>query len=337
MKKILFLILGCSFWIVAIAQNNKSESESQQVNIRKRGSQSSPKEVNIIKGKTATEPPTIVWEYPSENLVTETATHTLQACIRSETKLTDIRLLVDNRPWDTRDFVIEPSSDSNYKFEQRMIFTTRDKPVFLTLCVTNQGGTSKSACSIEVRTKGGGDKPNHADTHYHALLIAAQDYDDPNIKDLQKPIADALAFQQVLETKYGFETTLLRMRNPTKSEIVNALIKLRRLTNQDNLLIYYGGHGKMDGEEGFWIPRNAQKQDQSTWLSTNDISGYLKKIPAKHSLVIVDACYGGTMIMRDDADTKTCEVKGSLMSRKAITSGTKEVVPDASVFYEIYY
>ena len=42
--------------------------------------------------------------------------------------------------------------------------------------------------------------------------------------------------------------------------------------------------------------RNDPVDDDDTyWISSNDISRAISKIPAKHILVIADSCYSGTL------------------------------------------
>ena len=65
---------------------------------------------------------------------------------------------------------------------------------------------------------------------------------------------------RILKNIYGFSVELLIDANRT--DILVALNKLRwNLTNQDNLLIYYAGHGWLDkdADEGYWLPTNAEK------------------------------------------------------------------------------
>src|SRR5215510_15135096 len=94
---------------------------------------------------------------------------------------------------------------------------------------------------------------------YHALVIGNNAYTD--LSPLKTAVNDATAVAELLQTMYGFTVTLLT--NTTRDEIITALDQLRAtLTEQDNLLIYYAGHGVLDTSEerGYWLPVNA-KQD----------------------------------------------------------------------------
>jgi hypothetical protein len=273
---------------------------------------------------------TITWESPSSNYTSISSTlFNIRACVRSQTPVTKTTLYIDELPYQSRDWDIVPSNDCQVVMNQSI--SLQHGAHRLKITATNEGGTVTSEeRTIEVQ----GSQPNPITiSNNYALLIAVQNYTDPNINSLNKPIEDAEALQSVLVSKYGFPThQVTLLRSPTKSEIVNALIQLRNLSSQDNLLLYYGGHGTMDGNLGFWLPSNATKRNRDNWLSNSDVIGYIGRIPSKHTLALVDACFGGSLIMRDLGEEHACEIQGSLTSRQAMTSGTKTVVPDESVF-----
>jgi hypothetical protein len=82
-------------------------------------------------------------------------------------------------------------------------------------------------------------------TKYHALLIAVENYQHPSVSKLDKPIKDADSLRKVLCNEYNFEATNVTfLRNPTREQIVITFDELsKKLTNKDNLLIFYAGHG----------------------------------------------------------------------------------------------
>ena len=78
---------------------------------------------------------------------------------------------------------------------------------------------------------------------YHALVIGSDDYQ--TLPRLRTAVADAREVESLLRTRYGFNTTLVL--NATRYQILSALNDLREtLTEDDNLLIYYAGHGELD-------------------------------------------------------------------------------------------
>ncbi|MEN8227565.1 MAG: caspase family protein [Bacteroidota bacterium] len=175
---------------------------------------------------------------------------------------------------------------------------------------------------------------------YFALVIAVEDYDDPQINDLDQPVQDATRFTTLINSKYNFEQeNILFLKNPTKAEIIGTLHKMRKqVTPQDNLLIYYAGHGYWDEEmtTGYWLPKDASKDNPVDWLPNTDLTNYLNVLRSKHTLLIADACFSGGIFKSRAAFNNVMSIEKlyKLTSRKAITSGTLKEVPDKSVFIE---
>jgi Caspase domain len=177
---------------------------------------------------------------------------------------------------------------------------------------------------------------------YYALIIGVSEYQfsNQNLVDLDKPVKDAEALMKTLRT-YHFEperTTFLR--NPTRGDIIETLEVLSgKIKETDNLLIFYAGHGFWDEKllVGYWLPSDARFDKKSTWLSNSNLKDYIAGIKSKHTLLITDACFGGSIF-------KSREVAGlsdygvakiyRLSSRKAMTSGNLKTVPDQSKFFE---
>lgn len=175
--------------------------------------------------------------------------------------------------------------------------------------------------------------------HYTAVLIAVEDYNDPDITDLKHPVSDAMAFKKILVDHYTFKPKNISLLiNPTRTQIINIFYQLSRtLGDRDNLLVFYAGHGVWDEmlEVGYWLPGNAQRESRAEWLSNSTIRDFIRGIKSRHTLVIADACFsGGIFKTRNAVSTKNIETKAlyKLPSRKAITSGTLSAVPDKSVF-----
>ena len=81
----------------------------------------------------------------------------------------------------------------------------------------------------------------------------------------------------VLRRAYGYDSTLLL--NPNRTQLVEALDRLRaELTPDDNLLIFYAGHGFLDRPtgEGFWLSAEARPDSQVEWLPVSDVTRLLK-------------------------------------------------------------
>jgi len=174
---------------------------------------------------------------------------------------------------------------------------------------------------------------------YYALLIGIEKYADPALPDLYNPINDASRLQEILVSRYTFrEEHVTLLKNPKREEIIIALDELaHKITHDDNLLIFYAGHGWWDEKAniGYWLPSDAKKINKADWFRNSTLCDYLKEISSKHTLLIADACFGGSIFKTRtvflDAP-KAINMLYELPSRKAMTSGTLTEVPDRSAF-----
>ncbi|MCG8317127.1 MAG: caspase family protein [Pseudomonadales bacterium] len=165
---------------------------------------------------------------------------------------------------------------------------------------------------------------------YHALIIGNNRY--AYYPDLETPINDAQETEKILREKYGFGTTLLT--NATRYDILSSLNKLREtLTDQDNLLIYYAGHGELDdvNSRGYWLPVDAEPGNSANWISNVSVSDILNAMPAKHVMVVADSCYAGTLSMASvprinvdmspEAHAEWVKIMSKARARTVLTSG----------------
>jgi uncharacterized caspase-like protein len=130
---------------------------------------------------------------------------------------------------------------------------------------------------------------------YRALIIANQDY--RILPQLRTPRADANALQDILAKEYGFSPVRVLI-NATRTAMVRALDELLRTSGaNDNVLIYYAGHGHLDSDtdRGYWLPIDAEPDGRANWLSVTDVTDTIRGLKAKHVVVIADSCYSGTL------------------------------------------
>ena len=173
----------------------------------------------------------------------------------------------------------------------------------------------------------------------YALIVGVNDYPDPGIIPLDKPISDARKLANVLVTHYKFERDdVIFMENPTRANIIDELDRLaRRVTKDDNLLIFFAGHGyfDMEFELGYWLLQDAALQSTANWLANSQIRDYIGAIRSRHTLLIADACFSGGIFQERRAFEEQPDDRDrvySRPSRKAMTSGNLTEVPDESVF-----
>ena len=169
-----------------------------------------------------------------------------------------------------------------------------------------QGRSSKTALVIEPTTTGrlaltgGGEltAPKIKFGKFYALVIGNNDYDQQRgWPALKTATNDAKAIAEVLEKKYGFNVTL--KLNANRDEMLISLEEMRRkLTEEDNLLVYYAGHGFMDPEndQGYWIPVDGSSSSTVKWVSNATITDQIRAMTARNVMVVADSCYSGSLM-----------------------------------------
>lgn len=173
---------------------------------------------------------------------------------------------------------------------------------------------------------------------YYALVIGNDVYQD--YPALKGAVADASSVAALLKSRYGYETRVLK--NANRFEILSALNDMReQLKEEDNLLVYYAGHGEVDADrQGYWLPIDAKAEQTTSWISNRAVSDILTTMDAKHVLVIADSCYSGTMTrtslatfgggMASDSWGDWVKTMVSGKSRTALTSGGVQPVADTA-------
>lgn len=189
--------------------------------------------------------------------------------------------------------------------------------------------------------------------NYYAIVIGINNYDalEEEWPDLMYAEQDARDMKKILTDLYGFEVTAIYGAEATRNKILKTIRgKVTSLGENDNLLIFYAGHGQTNPytEEGFWIPVDATNDvDEESWITFSTIRTLVKakKADVKRIALITDSCYGGALVnpslpqrgrlspdddagMYQDWLIKNAEKKNRLI----IASGGIEWVPDQSEF-----
>ncbi|MBN2209109.1 MAG: caspase family protein [Candidatus Coatesbacteria bacterium] len=171
---------------------------------------------------------------------------------------------------------------------------------------------------------------------FYMLAIAINDY--VHWPKLRSPVPDAEALVKVLVEQYGLapqRVTKLYNAKATETKIIGVLrTAVTVLRPEDALLIYYGGHGYVDEltDVGTWVPVDAARDDPSGWIDHSKIRTYMKKMKARHVLLISDSCFAGDFFAGQKgtpqiSDAYICKAFQKT-SREAITSGALEPVQD---------
>lgn len=170
---------------------------------------------------------------------------------------------------------------------------------------------------------------------YIALVIGNSAYQ--HLPELRTPLSDARAVAQILEEQYGFQIQLLL--DAGRDEFMDKLNEIRaRVGENDNLLIYYAGHGYYDkvAQKAYWQPVDAELNSDSKWIIVDSITSNIKRANSRHILIVADSCYSGTLTrssMSDFTSKKIAHEKyiAKILGKKSRTlmaSGGNEPVSD---------
>lgn len=172
----------------------------------------------------------------------------------------------------------------------------------------------------------------------YILQIAINDYEYwPTLK---KPISDSDSLTKILVEKYNYkaENVYKLMNDKATEEAIYKQFKeiISELTEHDNLLIIFAGHGHYDKQikEGYWIPSKAKLNNPADYFSNSDLLSLLKPLKTKHTLVISDACFSGSLFAVNYRGNENVNYANfeKRKSRWAFTSGSIERVSDESIF-----
>lgn len=173
--------------------------------------------------------------------------------------------------------------------------------------------------------------------NYYALIIGIDKYSG-SWKTLNNAVNDAKAIETLLKSKYKFNHfKSLYNENATRENIIASLEwLLANAKPDDNVFIYYSGHGEFKKElnKGYWVPYGATTLSTTNYISNSDIQTFIKGIKSQHTLLVADACFSGdifrgnTISVPFENSPKYFKKVHSLKSRQAMTSGGIEPVMD---------
>jgi len=176
---------------------------------------------------------------------------------------------------------------------------------------------------------------------YHALVIGNNRYDlEKGWEPLDTAENDAVEIAKILKEDYGFEVRL--ELNADRDTMLSAIEEMRKsLTERDNLLIYYAGHGLIDPEndQGYWVPVDGSSTSAVRWVSNASITDQIRAMTARNVMVIADSCYSGSLMRSGivtlrsglTAEKKALRLNDDVkqMTRVALSSGGIQPVIDS--------
>ena len=140
---------------------------------------------------------------------------------------------------------------------------------------------------------------------------------------------------------------VIRKKNMSKADFERFFsIELRDLVRSNkvnSLLIWYAGHGKFINETGYWIPVDAQRDDEFTYFNINTLKASMQSYSKyiTHTLVVTDACESGPSFyqaMRSLPTERSCNdwQATKFRSSQVFSSAGYELASDNSQFTKTF-
>lgn len=325
MKSIAIFLIILSFSILKVEAQNLTWT-SNEIHL------------NFKQPQNATSIPTIKWIKPALDYTSSQETRiNIQADVTSDIGIKSVFLSIGESTSGTitgsKPFEVEGNT-----FKIDMPVNLSDGNRFIEITVENLMGAKVSSRRNLIIGKDALDYIS-TDRKDIALIFVTDNYD--HWDDLVNPVNDGETIAKEIKEKYGFETEIIK--NPTTDEVFQKIreYNLKRYKPQDQLLIFFAGHGLFDDAfgEGYVVARNSLANDLSrtTYIAHSRLRGIINNIPCQHILLMMDVCFGGTLDpviakSRSAADEVTerelLARKFSYKTRKYLTSGGKEYVSD---------
>jgi hypothetical protein len=290
----------------------------------------------------ATTLPRIVWTLPTAE-VTNSAEHTVifQAEVKSNVALKTLTLEYTNGG-NTRSRPIPLPQDA-LEFNVNQPISLLDGENVVRIVAENMNGGIVSSARTVISGKDAIADAVDINRKDYALIVATDNYD--HFTDLTNPVNDATTIDGILKEKYGFQTEILL--NPTNDEILAKITdyNVKKFNPQDQLFVFFAGHGTFDADlgEGYLVASNSQLNDKGrgSYISHILVRERLNNIKCEHIFLMMDVCFGGTIDpvlakarstddMDEAADKQFLIKKLTRKTRKFLTSGSKEYVPDGA-------
>lgn len=223
---------------------------------------------------------------------------------------------------------IEPVFSARVRVENRSKFTVRAEDLY--------GNIADVEFSLNREASNYADNPMGKTW---AIFIENSNYE--YFAKLEGPTKDVMHMKRAL-ANYQVHN-FIHKRDMTKEDLQRFFsIELRDLLRSNrvnSLLIWYAGHGKFLNETGYWIPVDAQRDDEFTYYNINALKASMQSYPDQvtHTLVVTDACESGPSFyqaMRSANDARSCDdwEATRFKSAQVFSSAGYELASDDSQF-----
>ena len=152
---------------------------------------------------------------------------------------------------------------------------------------------------------------------------------------LNNAVNDVDKIIEVLQDHYDYQSehiTVIKNEEATRIRMYDEMKHhIEQLSPNDNLFIYYSGHGYFDEllREGYWIPYDAELNASGDYLPNSSIVKVLQNLNCQHIFMVVDACFSGSLFA--SSSRGYVENVEKYKSRWALASGRLETVSDGEL------
>jgi len=282
--------------------------------------------------RTEVDPPTvqIIAPYGSENnilyLDTDDPMIYLEGRIQDESRITNIFIDSVSASYIPSD--LNPGFTAMVRIGNKSSITVQAEDEF--------GNRSETEFILNRDAQAFGDNPMGKTW---AIFIENSNYQ--HFASLAGPTKDVTLMRRAL-SKYQVHN-FIHKRDMTKQEMERFFaIELRDLIRSNrvnSVLIWFAGHGKYVNETGYWIPVDANRDDEFTYFNVNALKASMQSYPdfINHTLVITDACESGASFyqaMRSDLRERDCNdwEASRFKSSQVFSSAGYELAVDDSQF-----
>ena len=166
----------------------------------------------------------------------------------------------------------------------------------------------------------------------YAVIIGINAYE--KWPSLEYAVNDAKSIQKRLKDM-GFDTITLLDNYATRENILKVLGDElpQKVQKNDRVIIFFAGHGQTeelaDGSQmGYLVPVDSDTRNIfSTAISMDQVRQFSRRLPAKHVLYLIDACYSGLGLTRSGGiPSSDRDYLNKITTRKAhqmLTAGGK--------------
>lgn len=161
---------------------------------------------------------------------------------------------------------------------------------------------------------------------------------------LDGPEKDILTMKAAF-AKYDIHN-IIEKKNMTKAQMEKFFaIELRDYVREqkvNSLLVWYAGHGKFINETGYWIPVDAQRDEEFSYFNVNALKAFMQSYATymTHVLVVTDACESGPSFyaaMRGAKDRNCGDFSSTkFKSSQVFSSAGAELAADNSPFTKTF-